>query len=64
MADTTADQTIHDACREVVSAIRLGRRIGRTVPTALIAKRLQLAVEEAERAAMVAADDSWLRGAR
>lgn len=44
---TTFDETIHDACREVIAAIRLGHRVGRTIPTAVIAKRLEIAAAEA-----------------
>jgi hypothetical protein len=41
----TADQI---AVREVIAALRLGRRIDRHVPTATIAKALRVAAEDAE----------------
>jgi hypothetical protein len=45
---TAADQILNTAVREVIAALRLGRRIDRHVPTATIAKALQHAADEAE----------------
>jgi hypothetical protein len=42
-----AEQVLQAACSEVVAAIRLGRRVGRVVPTTHLAKRLEIAAEEA-----------------
>jgi hypothetical protein len=44
---TTADQTLNDACHEVIATIRFGRKVGRDVPTTVLAMALQIAVEEA-----------------
>jgi hypothetical protein len=48
-----ADDILRTACREVVWAIKLGRRVGRrvgrNVPTAVIAQALCKAADEAER---------------
>lgn len=42
-----ADQVIEAACVEVIAAIRLGDRVGLTVPTFHLARRLEIAAEEA-----------------
>jgi hypothetical protein len=44
-----ADDILRTACREVVWAIKLGRRVGRNAPTAVIAQALRKAADEAER---------------
>lgn len=41
-----ADRIIEEAIREVVAAIRLGRRIDREVPTGALDQRLQVAARE------------------
>jgi hypothetical protein len=43
----TADEILTTAVREVIAALRLGRRIDRHVPAAAIAKALQHAADEA-----------------
>jgi hypothetical protein len=44
-----ADDILRTAVREVIWAIKLGRRVGRNVPTAVIAQALCKAADEAER---------------
>ena len=42
-----ADEILEEACRDVVSTIRFGRLISRTIPTAALAARLQVGADEA-----------------
>lgn len=44
--DRITDAILTSACRDVIATSRLGRRIGRTVPTANLAARLSIAAEE------------------
>jgi hypothetical protein len=44
------DHIIEESCREVVGAIRLGRKIGAPVLTAALAASLQIAAYEWEKA--------------